>query len=69
MDLPGFSGDSISKWCSANEGDAFPIEFPSTWFAWDCDQNYLIDPTAWSIQTDIRYSTQLPGCSGKGPGF
>ena len=62
VDLPGFSGDTMSAWLKAHESEAFPINFPTTSFAWDCMQEYLIDPTGWSVQTDIRYSSGLPGC-------
>ena len=62
VDLRGFSGDTMSAWLKAHESSAFPIDFPRTTFAWDCMQEYLIDPTGWAVQTDIRYSSGLPGC-------
>ena len=65
----GFDGVGVKgcnswalAWLKAHESEAFPINFPTTSFAWDCMQEYLIDPTGWSVQTDIRYSSGLPGC-------
>ena len=61
VDLVGFTGSStIEDFCTDHYDEAFPINFPTTFFAWDCDQSYLIDPTGWSIQEDIQIT--LPGC-------
>ena len=52
----------IAKYFDTNYAKSFPISYPYTQWAWDCDQNYLIDPTGWAIQSDAQFSTQLPGC-------
>ena len=52
----------ISTYFTTNYAKSFPIRYPYTQWAWDCDQNYLIDPTGWAIQCDAQFSTQLPGC-------
>ena len=52
----------IAKYFDTNYAKSFPIAYPYTQWAWDCDQNYLIDPTGWAIQSDAQFSTQLPGC-------
>ena len=46
VDLPGFSGDSIAAYLKANSGNAFPIDFPKTFFAWDCMQS----GSSWRIE-------------------
>ena len=43
-----------------HKDEAFPIDFPKTFFAWDCDQDYLIDPTGWAVQSD--FMANYPGC-------
>ena len=64
VDLMGFDGSDIAQFCTDNYDDAFPINYPSTYFAWDCTQDYLIDPTGWSIQEDFTFSSvKLPGCT------
>ena len=61
VDLQSFSGDKITTFMYAHNHSAFPIDFPKTFFAWDCDQDYLIDPTGWAIQSD--FMADYPGCS------
>ena len=61
VDLRGFNGTSIADWLEANKDDAFPIDWPRTYFAWVCTQSYIIDPTGWAIQDD--YTITLPNCS------
>ena len=61
VDLQSFSGDKITTFMYAHNRSAFPIDFPKTFFAWDCDQDYLIDPTGWAIQSD--FMADYPGCS------
>ena len=64
VDLMGFDGSDIAQFCTDNYDDAFPIDYPNTYFAWDCTQDYLIDPTGWAIQEDFTFSSvKLPGCS------
>lgn len=61
VDLGGsFSGPKITAFMTAHKDEAFPIDFPKTFYAWDCDQDYLIDPTGWSIQSD--FDASYPGC-------
>jgi hypothetical protein len=63
VDLMGFSGAKITAFLTEHEKDAFPINFPTTWYAWDCDQEYLIDPTGWAIQSD--FNANYPGCTDR----
>ena len=63
VDLRSFSGDDIATWLEAHSSEAFPINFPTTWFAWDCMQEYLIDPTGWAVQSDISFTAGYPGCA------
>ena len=55
----------ISTFFTENYAKSFPIRYPYTQWAWDCDQDYLIDPTGWAIQCDTQFSTQLPGCEDR----
>ena len=61
VDLGSFSGDNITAFMIAHKAEAFPIDFPKTFYAWDCDQDYLIDPTGWAIQSD--FMADYPGCT------
>lgn len=56
-------GSYITTWFEKHNSSAFPINFPTTFFAWDCMQEYIIDPTGWSIQSD--YTITLPGCTDR----
>ena len=65
MDLPGTSGASIVKAFTANYARIYPIANKSTTYAFSCEQHYIIDPTGFSIQTDLDFmSGGYPGCSG-----
>ena len=59
VDLMGFSADAIVDYFEAN--DPFPLT-NATRGAYGCDQDYLIDPTGWSIQMDVDFSAGYPGC-------
>ena len=50
VDIFTLNGDTIGSWLAAHSDEAFPIDFPRTFFAWDCMQAYLIDPTGWAVQ-------------------
>lgn len=70
VDLMGMSGTSIASWFTKHKAEAFPIDFPKTYFAWDCMQEYIIDPTGFAIQSD--FDITLPGCTdavGRAPRF
>ena len=58
IDEMSVSGDHISSYVSAHS--PFPITSKSVW-AYDCDQDYLIDPTGWAIQVDMMVS--YPACT------
>ena len=62
VDLRGGSFDYISTYFTNNYAKAFPINYPATQFAWDCDQDYVIDPTGYAIQMDVSFTTDYPGC-------
>ncbi|KAH8069610.1 hypothetical protein JL720_11908 [Aureococcus anophagefferens] len=65
MDLPGTSGASIVEAFTANYARIYPIANKSTTYAFSCEQHYIIDPTGFSIQTDLDFmSGGYPGCSG-----
>ncbi|KAH8061593.1 hypothetical protein JL721_8820 [Aureococcus anophagefferens] len=55
MDLPGTSGASIVKAFTANYAQIYPIANKSTTYAFSCEQHYIIDPTGFSIQTDLDF--------------
>jgi len=54
------SGDPIVTYMSAH--NPYPIS-SSSWWAYACAQSYLIDPTGWTIQTDLQFSSSYPGCT------
>jgi len=53
------SGDYLAKYWEAH--NPFPIT-ASTRVAYACKQSYLIDPTGWSIQVDLFFESDYPGC-------
>ncbi|KAH8065246.1 hypothetical protein JL720_12850 [Aureococcus anophagefferens] len=55
MDLPGTSGASIVKAFTANYAQIYPIANKSTTYAFSCEQHDIIDPTGFSIQTDLDF--------------
>ena len=42
----------------------YPVSQVS-WWAYACAQSYLIDPTGWTIQTDLFFQESYPGCIDK----
>ena len=34
-----------------------------SWWGYACAQDYLIDPTGWTIQTDLQFTYSYPGCT------
>lgn len=54
------SGASIVSYMTAN--NPYPLS-TSSWWGYACAQHYLIDPTGWTIQTDLRFPSGYPGCS------
>jgi len=53
------SGDYIAQYFTAH--NPFPLSKDSP-FAFACMQDYIIDPTGNSIQTDLFFTQQYPGC-------
>ena len=60
VDLMGFSADKIVAYFTQN--DPFPLT-NATRGAFGCKQDYLIDPTGFSIQMDVSFTTGYPGCA------
>ena len=52
------AGDNLVKYMTAHS--PFPITASSTW-AYDCTQDYLIDPTGWAIQVN-DWTMTYPNC-------
>lgn len=40
-----FTDDKITTYINTHETEVFPIVSPRTFYPWDCDRHYLIDPT------------------------
>lgn len=57
VDLMGFSADKIVAYFTQN--DPFPLT-NATRGAFGCKQDYLIDPTGFSIQMDVSFTTGYP---------
>jgi len=61
------SGDYIATYFTAN--NPFPLKKDSR-FAFACAQDYIVDPTGWTIQTDLFFTKAYPGCGwGKQEGL
>jgi len=56
------SGDFLATYFTKN--NPYPLSKAST-FAFSCAQDYIIDPTGWTIQVDLRFQTSYPGCGWK----
>ena len=57
------SGSAIAAKFKAHYADIYPIANRSTTYAFSCEQHYIIDPTGWSIQTDLDFQQgTYPGC-------
>eukprot|EP00966_Prymnesium_polylepis_P322002 7378270-Prymnesium_polylepis.1 len=54
------SGDYIVTYMDAH--NPYPLS-TSSWWGYACDQSYLIDPTGWTIQTDLSFTSSYPGCT------
>ena len=56
------SGDYLATYFTNN--NPYPLSQAST-FAFSCTQDYIVDPTGWSIQVDLFFTTSYPGCGWK----
>ena len=56
-------GSGLPRICTDNYANIYPIANKSTTYAFSCEQHYIIDPTGWSIQTDLDFQQgTYPGC-------
>ena len=62
VDMLDISADYLADTFAEHYDDIYPIS-PGNWYAFSCEQNYIIDPTGWSIQIDMGFSEPYPGCN------
>lgn len=68
IDLMSVSAKPIVDTFTANYKSIYPIANRTTSYAFSCEQDYIIDPTGWSIQTDLNFRGLVyPGCGNYHP--
>ena len=56
------NGDYLSNWFKEHT----PV-LADHYFYYLCVQHYIVDPTGWSIQVDLDFTEEYPGCSNVPP--